>query len=152
MSGGRTKGTIGTPLPSSTTPSASTGDDHENSSKAKMELKELVEKAKKTDPKMGLSSTEVLNRQQEFGKNELPEKKISPIMQFLSYLWGPMPIMIWAAIIIELSKAIATKEGWIDFGVSIPPSLLTFPASISTNSCANNRIHLSPILFPINRS
>jgi len=115
---GRTKGTVGTPLPSSTTPSASTGDDHENSSKAKLELKELVEKAKKTDPKMGLSSTEVLNRQREFGKNELPEKKISPILQFLSYLWGPMPIMIWAAIIIEMSKAIATKEGWIDFGVS----------------------------------
>jgi magnesium-transporting ATPase (P-type) len=102
MSGGRTKGTVGTPLPSSTTPSASTGDDHENSSKAKLELKELVEKAKKTDPKMGLSSTEVLNRQREFGKNELPEKKISPILQFLSYLWGPMPIMIWIAIFIEV--------------------------------------------------
>jgi len=120
MGGGeRTRGTIGTPLPSSTTntPAASSGEEHENSSKAKMELKELVEKAKRTDPKMGLSTTEVVNRQREFGKNELPEKKISPILQFLSYLWGPMPIMIWAAIIIEMSKAIATKEGWIDFGV-----------------------------------
>ena len=113
---------IGSPFPGqagNTPPPASTGDDHENSSKAKLELKELVEKAKKTDAKLGLSSTEVLNRQREFGKNELPEKKISPLMQFLAYLWGPMPIMIWVAIIIELVKSIAVGEGWVDFVVSI---------------------------------
>lgn len=28
--------------------------------------------------------------------------------QFLSYFWGPMPIMIWVAIIIELIKGIYT--------------------------------------------
>ena len=43
---------------------------------------------------------------------------------FLAYFWGPMPIMIWVAIIIELVKALITRaqeggpgEGWEDFGV-----------------------------------
>ena len=30
--------------------------------------------------------------------------------QFLSYFWGPMPIMIWVAIAIELVKGIYTGE------------------------------------------
>jgi H+-transporting ATPase len=53
----------------------------------------------------------------QFGYNELPEKKKSKIMQFLGYLWGPMPCMIWVAIIIELAKASLVGEGWEDFGV-----------------------------------
>ena len=36
---------------------------------------------------------------------------------FLAYFWGPMPIMIWVAIIIELVKGILTGEGWEDFAV-----------------------------------
>jgi H+-transporting ATPase len=36
---------------------------------------------------------------------------------FLSYFWGPMPVMIWIAIIIELVKGILTGAGWEDFGV-----------------------------------
>jgi H+-transporting ATPase len=43
---------------------------------------------------------------------------------FLGYFWGPMPVMIWVAIIIELAKALITRaeeggpgEGWEDFAV-----------------------------------
>ena len=50
----------------------------------------------------------------EFGYNELPEKKVNPFLMFLSYLWGPMPCMIWAAIIIELVKVGLVGEGTED--------------------------------------
>jgi len=36
----------------------------------------------------------VSKRQLEWGYNELPEKKRHPLLVFLSYFWGPMPIMI----------------------------------------------------------
>lgn len=42
---------------------------------------------------------------------------MNPLLLFLSYFWGPMPCMIWVAIIIELVKAILTGEGWEDFAV-----------------------------------
>jgi len=38
-------------------------------------------------------------------------------MQFLSYFWGPMPLMIWLAIGIELVKGIISHRDWEDFGV-----------------------------------
>jgi H+-transporting ATPase len=51
------------------------------------------------------------------GSSDGPLLQVNPILLFLSYFWGPMPIMIWVAIIIELVKAILTGEGWEDFGV-----------------------------------
>ena len=69
------------------------------------------------DPEKGLTEEEVTVLREQFGLNELPEKKVNPFLVFLSYLWGPMPIMIWAAIIIELAKSIAVGEGWEDFAV-----------------------------------
>ena len=52
-----------------------------------------------------------------WGHNELPEKKKNVFLMFLSYFWGPMPVMIWVAIIVELAKSIVIGEGWIDFAV-----------------------------------
>ena len=34
-----------------------------------------------------------------------------PVLVFLSFFWGPMPCMIWAAIIIELAQGILTGDG-----------------------------------------
>ena len=57
------------------------------------------------------------------GWNELEEKKRNPILMFLAFFWGPMPCMIWAAIIIELAQAInqvattGTSNEWVDFVV-----------------------------------
>lgn len=42
----------------------------------------------------------------------LPETRVNPLLKFLSYFWGPMPGMIWAAILIE-----AVRQSWLDFGV-----------------------------------
>jgi hypothetical protein len=46
----------------------------------------------------------VAERRQTWGYNEIEEKKVSPLMMFLAYLWGPMPVMIWVAMIVEFAK------------------------------------------------
>ena len=54
----------------------------------------------KTGPD-GLTTTEFRRRLARDGPNKLPEKKVNPFLKFLSYYWGPMPIMIWIAICVE---------------------------------------------------
>jgi H+-transporting ATPase len=39
----------------------------------------------------GLSNEEARQRLERFGANEITEKTTSPIIQFLGYLWGPIP-------------------------------------------------------------
>jgi H+-transporting ATPase len=51
----------------------------------------------------GLSSAEAASRQQQFGFNEIIEKKRSPIIKLLGYFWGPIPIMIEIAAILSLA-------------------------------------------------
>jgi len=70
-----------------------------------------------TDPRSGLPAPMVDRRRAEFGYNELPDKKTNPILKYLSYYILPMPLMIWAAAIIELIQAIITGVGWEDFVV-----------------------------------
>jgi H+-transporting ATPase len=58
----------------------------------------------------GLAGEEVRARLERLGPNALPEKKVNPILKFLSYLWGPIPWMIEAAA--GLSAAV---RHWSDF-------------------------------------
>uniref|UniRef100_A0A0G4HRF0 P-type H(+)-exporting transporter n=1 Tax=Chromera velia CCMP2878 TaxID=1169474 RepID=A0A0G4HRF0_9ALVE len=60
----------------------------------------------------GLSQAQAEELLKKIGFNELPEKKVNPFLKFLSYYWGPMPCMIWVAIIVEL-----VELDWLDFGV-----------------------------------
>lgn len=60
----------------------------------------------------GLTSEDARQSLMHYGRNELPEKKVSKLFIFLSLLWEPMPIMIWLAIIIE---AIIAK--WMDMTI-----------------------------------
>lgn len=62
--------------------------------------------------KEGLPSSEVEKRLQQYGPNEIPEKKVNPIVKFLGYFWGPIPWMIEAAVIVS-----AFIQHWIDFGI-----------------------------------
>jgi H+-transporting ATPase len=60
----------------------------------------------------GLTAVEVGQRRAEYGYNELPEKKVYPLLKFLSYFWGPIPWMIEAAMILS-----AVVGHWEDFGI-----------------------------------
>jgi H+-transporting ATPase len=51
--------------------------------------------------KEGLSSSEAEKRLQQYGPNDIPEKKVNPIIKFLSYFWGPIPFMIEAAVVMS---------------------------------------------------
>ncbi len=57
----------------------------------------------------GLSSSEAVKRLQQYGANEIVEKKRSAILIFLRYFWGPIPWMIEAAAIIS-----AFLQNWDD--------------------------------------
>lgn len=50
----------------------------------------------------GLSTQEARNRLEQFGPNALEEKKVNPLLEFLSYFWGPIPWMIEIAAILSL--------------------------------------------------
>ncbi len=58
----------------------------------------------------GISSEEAKARQGRFGPNDISEKKVSPLVKFLRYFYGPISFMIEIALI--LSAAIGR---WEDF-------------------------------------
>jgi len=58
----------------------------------------------------GLSSAEASKLLEQYGRNEIIEKKQSAILKFFSYLWGPIPWMIEVAIILS-----AIVQDWTDF-------------------------------------
>jgi len=62
--------------------------------------------------KGGLSSSEAEKRLQQYGPNEIQEKKVNPLLKFLRYFWGPIPGMIEAAVIMS-----AVIQHWPDFGM-----------------------------------
>jgi H+-transporting ATPase len=50
----------------------------------------------------GLTDSEVKRRLQIYGFNEIPEKKINPVVQFLLRYWGPMPWLLEVAIVLSI--------------------------------------------------
>ena len=67
----------------------------------------------------GLSKSEAQTRLEKYGYNELIEKKNSAILKFLSYFWGPIPIMIIIAAVLS-----AVLRHWPDLGVIVALLLL----------------------------
>jgi len=60
----------------------------------------------------GLTQKEAQERLDKYGYNEIEEKRASPVLKFLSYFWGPIPIMIIIAAILS-----AVLRHWPDVGV-----------------------------------
>jgi H+-transporting ATPase len=60
----------------------------------------------------GLSQAEGQRRLGQYGYNELPEKRVNPVLKFLSYFWGPIPGMIIVAAILS-----GVLRNWSDLGV-----------------------------------
>jgi H+-transporting ATPase len=58
----------------------------------------------------GLTQAEAEKRLAQYGPNEIAEKKVNPLLQFLTYFWGPIPWMIEAAVILS-----ALVRHWADF-------------------------------------
>lgn len=60
----------------------------------------------------GLSTSEADARLQQYGPNEIAEKKLNPILKFLGYFWGTIPWMIEVAAILS-----AVLNRWDDFAI-----------------------------------
>jgi len=71
----------------------------------------------------GLSSEQAKQRLEQFGPNELTEKKVNPLLKFLSFFWGPIPWMIEIAAVLSLAV-----RHWAD--LIIICILLVFNAAI----------------------
>jgi H+-transporting ATPase len=61
------------------------------------------------DPKVGLSDAEAKKRLEQYGPNALEEKKVSPLVMFGKFFWGPMPWMIEAAALMSV-----LVRDWVD--------------------------------------
>jgi H+-transporting ATPase len=75
-----------------------------------LSLKDLEERLASSET--GLTDVEAQKRLQQYGYNELPEKKESSLLKFLSYFWGPIPIMIMIAAALS-----GILRHWPDLGI-----------------------------------
>jgi H+-transporting ATPase len=85
----------------------------------------------------GLSSSEAQQRLQQFGPNEIAEKKVNPIVKFLRYFWGPIPWMIEAAVILSL-----VIQRWEDFWIIFALLMLNAVVGFWQEHKAGNAIEL----------
>ncbi len=70
-----------------------------------------------------LSTQEAQERLQQYGRNVLEEKTVSPLLKLLSYFWGPIPWMIELAALLS-----AAVQRWPDFCIIL--ALLVFNAGV----------------------
>lgn len=101
----------------------------------KYSTEELMKKFATTGK--GLGAQEANKRLEEYGRNELKEKKVSPILKFLNYFWGPIPWMIEAAAIIS-----AIIHHWEDFIIIGVMLLLNAVVGFWQENKADNAIDL----------
>jgi len=77
----------------------------------KKSIRDIV-KELATDPEKGLSEGEAGKRLEAYGENAVEEKRRSPVLEFLSHFWGPIPWMIEAALVLA-----GAVRRWEEFGV-----------------------------------
>lgn len=85
----------------------------------------------------GLTTVEAEKRLENEGYNEIMEKKINPFLNFLSYFWGPIPVMIEVAAILSL-----IIQHYTDFFIILVLLLMNTLISFWHNSKASNAIEM----------
>ena len=85
----------------------------------------------------GLDGQEVTKRLDEYGRNEITEKKAHPLIKFLKNFWSPIPWMIEIAAIIS-----AVIKHWEDFFIILALLLLNAVVSFWQEHKADNAIEL----------
>jgi H+-transporting ATPase len=101
----------------------------------KADIDELLTKLSASQK--GLSSSEAEKRLQQFGPNEIQEKKANPLKKFLGYFWGPIPFMIEAAVIMS-----AVIQRWPDFGIILTLLMVNAIVGFWQEHKAGNAIEL----------
>jgi H+-transporting ATPase len=99
------------------------------------DAKELLAELKSSPE--GLSQKEASERLQQYGYNEIPEKKRHLIFKLLGYLWGPIPWMIEAAAILS-----AIIGHWNDFWIILLLLLLNVVVGFWEEYKAGNAIEM----------
>ncbi len=95
---------------------------------------ERLEKRLGTDGE-GLAAEEAGQRLERYGYNEIEETRQSPILKFLSYFWGPIPIMIIVAAVLS-----AVLHHWPDVGVILLLLLMNAVVGFREEYQADNAI------------
>jgi H+-transporting ATPase len=85
----------------------------------------------------GLTTDEATRIREEYGPNEIPEKKKNPVLTLLGYFWGPIPFMIEIAAILS-----AFLQRWEDFSVIVALMLLNAIVGFWQEHKADNAIEL----------
>jgi H+-transporting ATPase len=101
----------------------------------KADIDELLKKLA-ADQK-GLSSSEAEKRLQQYGPNEIQEKKANPLLKFLRYFWGPIPFMIEAAVVMS-----AIIQRWPDFAIILTLLMVNAIVGFWQEHKAGNAIEL----------
>ena len=101
----------------------------------KASIPELYQKLSSSE--RGISSQEAEKRIGQWGYNEISEKKISPVMKFLGYLWGPIPWMIEVAAILS-----AIIRHWEDFAIIFALLIINAVVGFWQEHKAENAIEL----------
>lgn len=76
------------------------------------EARKIPEQLLQTDPSVGLSSDEVLERRKKYGLNQMSEESENLFVKFLMFFIGPIQFVMEGAAILA-----AGLEDWVDFGV-----------------------------------
>jgi len=101
----------------------------------KISTDELLERLSSSEK--GLSTSEASKRLQQYGPNEIVEKRMNPLLKFLTYFWGPIPWMIEVAIILS-----AIIQHYEDFFIILALLLLNAVVGFWEENKAANAIDL----------
>ncbi|MFX1504099.1 MAG: cation-transporting P-type ATPase, partial [Promethearchaeota archaeon] len=85
----------------------------------------------------GLGEDEVKVRLEEYGYNEIPEKKIRPGVKFIKNFWGPIPWMIEIAAFLSI-----LIQEWDDFAIILAMLFINSIVRFWEENKADNAIEL----------